>query len=75
MYMFVSLCLFVFTSRCDKITIRFRASRNRRSSVSDQVIRIFEFYKVEDPEHLFGEGKCPLTYYVSFTYNSLSRIT
>jgi hypothetical protein len=24
---------------------------------------------------LFGEGKCPLTHYVLFTYNSLSRIT
>nr|ACG42534.1 hypothetical protein [Zea mays] len=39
-----------------QIAIRFRASRNRRSSISDQVIWIFEFYKVEDLEHLFGEG-------------------
>ena len=33
----------------------------------DQVIELFEFYEIEDPEHLFGEGKCPLTYYVQFT--------
>jgi hypothetical protein len=33
----------------------------------DQVIWLFEFYKVEDPEHLFGEDKCPLTHYVPFT--------
>ena len=30
-------------------------------------IKLFEFYKVEDPEHLFGEGKCPLTHYFPFT--------
>jgi hypothetical protein len=33
----------------------------------DQVIELFEFYEIEDPEHLFGEGKCHLTYYVPFT--------
>jgi hypothetical protein len=27
------------------------------------------------PEQQPGEGKCPLTYYVQHTYNSLSRIT
>jgi hypothetical protein len=28
----------------------------------------------EDPEQQqLGEGKCPLTHYVLFTYNSLSR--
>jgi hypothetical protein len=27
------------------------------------------------PEQQLGEGKCPLTYYVLHTYNSLSRIT
>jgi hypothetical protein len=58
-----------------RFTIRFRASRNRQSSVGDQVIWFFEFYKVEDPEHLFGEGKCHLTHYVLLSYNSLSRIT
>jgi hypothetical protein len=30
-------------------------------------MKFFESYEVEDPEHQFGEGKCPLTYYVSFT--------
>jgi hypothetical protein len=30
--------------------------------VGDQVIEFFKFYKVEDPEHLFGEGKCPMSY-------------
>jgi hypothetical protein len=44
-----------------------RASRNRRSNFDDQVVRLLELYKVEDPEHLFGEGKCPLTHYVPFT--------
>jgi hypothetical protein len=29
--------------------------------------QLFEFYKAEDPVHLFGEGKCPLIYYVPFT--------
>jgi hypothetical protein len=47
--------------------IHFRASRNRRSSFGDQEIKLLEFYKIEDPEHLFGEGKCHLTYYVLFT--------
>jgi hypothetical protein len=37
------------------------------------MIQFFGFYEIEDPEHLFGEGKCPLTHYVLFTYNSLSR--
>jgi hypothetical protein len=27
------------------------------------------------PEQQPGEGKCPLTHYVLFTYNPLSRIT
>jgi hypothetical protein len=39
------------------------------------VVKLSEFYEIEDPEHLFGEGKCPLAYYVLLTYNSLSRIT
>jgi hypothetical protein len=61
MHIYVCLLVLVrlrFASRIDR---RFRASRDRRSSVGDQVTWIFEFYKVEDPEHLFGEGKCPLT--------------
>ncbi|XP_023156471.1 uncharacterized protein [Zea mays] len=36
--------------------IHFRASRNRRSSFDDQMTQLFEFYKAEDSEHLFGEG-------------------
>jgi hypothetical protein len=35
---------------------------NRRSSLGDQVNKLLELYKVKDPEHVFGEGKCPLTY-------------
>jgi hypothetical protein len=54
---------------------RFRASRNRQSSFGDQEIELYEFDEIEDPEHLFGEGKCPLTHYVLSTYNSQSRIT
>jgi hypothetical protein len=73
--MFAYLCLFVFAARRELIAICFRASRDRRSSVGDQVIWFFEFYKVEDPKHLFGEGKCPLTRYVPFIYKSPSRIT
>jgi hypothetical protein len=65
--MHIYVCLFVFAVRREYIAIRFRASRDQRSSVGDQVIRFFEFYKVEYPEHLFGEGKCPLTHYVLFT--------
>jgi hypothetical protein len=41
----------------------------------DQVIELFEFYEIKDPEHLFGEGKCPLTRYVLSIYNSLSCTT
>ncbi|XP_035816846.1 uncharacterized protein [Zea mays] len=50
-----------------EIAIRFRALRDRRSRVGDQVIWFFEFYEAEDPEHLFGEDKCSLTHYVPFT--------
>jgi hypothetical protein len=28
----------------------------------DQVIELFEFYEIKDPEHLFGEGMCRLTH-------------
>jgi hypothetical protein len=64
------VCLFVAVCICCALRIDrdcFRASRNRQSSFNDQVTKLFEFYKVEDPEHPFGEGKCPLTHYVSFT--------
>jgi hypothetical protein len=47
--------------------VGFRALRNRRSSFGDQEIKLYEFYEAEDPEHLFGEGKCPMTHYVPFT--------
>jgi hypothetical protein len=48
---------------------------DRRLSFGDQEIKLYEFYEVEDPEHLFGKGKCSLTHYVLSIYNSLSRIT
>jgi hypothetical protein len=38
-------------------------------------IKLFEFYEIEDPEHLFGEGKCSLTHYILHTYNPSSCIT
>ena len=41
----------------------------------DQVIELFEFYEIEDPEHLFGEGKCPLIYYVPFTLQFINPHT
>jgi hypothetical protein len=63
--MFACVCLYSLRVAIDREL--FRASRNQRSNFDDQVVRFFEFYKVEDPEHLFGEGKCPLTYYVPFT--------
>jgi hypothetical protein len=65
--MFVCLCLFVFALRREQIAICFRALRDQRSSVGDQEIKLFEVYNIEHPEHLFGEGKCPLTHYVPFT--------
>jgi hypothetical protein len=40
---------------------------NRRSSLGDPEIELFKFYKVEEPEESFGEGKYPLNYYVLFT--------
>jgi hypothetical protein len=63
-YMWLFICIHC-ASRidCDPCP-SFEESKIRRC---DQVIKFFEFYKLEDPEHLFGEGKCPLTYYVPFT--------
>jgi hypothetical protein len=77
-YIYMFVCLFVPV--CIRYALRidcdsFRASRNRQSSFDDQEIKLLECHKVEDPEHLFGEGKCPLTHYILLTYNSLSRIT
>jgi hypothetical protein len=65
-YMFACVCLYSLRL-ANRTVIHFRTLRNRRSSFGDQEIKLFEVYKVEDPEHLFGEGKCPLTYYVPFT--------
>jgi hypothetical protein len=67
MQVYVCLCLFVFITPRERTATHFRTLRNQRSSFGDQEIKLFEFHKVEDPEHLFGEGKCPLTYYVPFT--------
>jgi hypothetical protein len=54
-----------FTSRIDcDLFLSFKESTIKHG---DQVIELFEFYEIEDPEHLFGEGKCPLTHYVPFT--------
>jgi hypothetical protein len=47
-YIYICLCLFIFAACREYIAVRFRASRNRRSSIGDQVINLFEFYKVED---------------------------
>jgi hypothetical protein len=32
-------------------------------------------FRQDLPEQQPGEGKCPLTHYVPFIYNSLSRVT
>jgi hypothetical protein len=55
----------LFASRIDcDLFLKFEESMIKHG---DQVIELFEFYEIEDPEHLFGEGKCPLTHYVPFT--------
>jgi hypothetical protein len=60
-YMFACVCLYSL-----RLANRLRSIPelwgNRRPSFGDQEIKLFEFYKVEDSEHLFVEGKCPLTY-------------
>ena len=57
--LFVPVCI-CCASRIDcKPFPNFGESKRKRWRPSDQV---FEFYEVEDPEHLFGKGKCPLTY-------------
>jgi hypothetical protein len=80
MYIYIYICLFA----CACLSSLRVANRSRFVSalqgIDDQVLatkrsKLFEFYEIEDPEHLFGEGKCPLTHYVLSTYNSLSRIT
>jgi hypothetical protein len=73
-YMFVCSCLYSLcvANRLRSFSklrgIEYQAPATKRS-------KLYEFYEVEYPEHLFGEGKCPLTHYVLSTYNSLSRIT
>jgi hypothetical protein len=66
MYMFVCSCVRLrFALRLDHVS--FLSFEESTIKHGDQVIELFEFYEIEDPEHLFGEGKCPLTHYVSFT--------
>ena len=65
MFLCIYMCLLmhVHVGRASRIeVIRYRASVNQQSSFGDPEIKLFKFYKVEDPEHLFGEGKCPLSY-------------
>jgi hypothetical protein len=66
-HVYVCLHVLVCLHFALRLERRFRASVNRRLIVGDQVIQHFEFYEIEDPEYLFSEGKCPLTYYVPFT--------
>jgi hypothetical protein len=71
MFLCIYICLFfvpvgiryVTRIECDL----FSSFEEWRSSFDDQVNELFEFYEIEDPEHLFGEGKCPLTHYIPFT--------
>jgi hypothetical protein len=68
MHIYVSLLVLVrlrFALRLDHDL--FTCFEESTASFGDQAIQFFEFYEIEDPEHLFGEGKCPLTYYVPFT--------
>jgi hypothetical protein len=67
------LCICLFACACSSL-LRVRLDRDSFMSFEesmikhgDRVIELFEFYEIEDPEHLFGEGKCPLTHYVPFT--------
>jgi hypothetical protein len=64
--MFSYACLYSL-----RVTNRLRSISELRGIDSQasvtQEIELFEFYKAEDPEHLFGESKCPLTYYIPFT--------
>jgi hypothetical protein len=67
MHVYVCLLVGLYLRFALRLECCFRALMNRRSSFDDQVNKILEFYKVEDPEHLFGEGKCSLTHYIIFT--------
>jgi hypothetical protein len=48
-YIYVCLHLFLLVVRREYIVIRFRASRDQRSNVGDQVIKLSEFYEAKDP--------------------------
>jgi hypothetical protein len=76
MHIYVCFCACLY-SLCVANRLRFVFELQR---IEDQApvtkrSKLSEFYEIEDPEYLFGGGKCPLTHYVLFTYNSLSRIT
>jgi hypothetical protein len=80
MHIYIYICLFV----CAYLYLLCVANRSRFVSelrgIDGQALATKGFSsssstKFEDTEHLFGEGKCPLTHYVSFTFNSASRIT
>jgi hypothetical protein len=70
MHIYIYVCLLVlvrlrFALRLDcDLFPSFEESKIKRWRSSDQALQV---HKVEDPEHLFGEGKCPLTHYVLFT--------
>jgi hypothetical protein len=65
MYMFACACSYSLRSRIDRDL--FPSFKESIIQHGDQVVELFEFYEIEDPENLFGEGKCPLTHYVLFT--------
>jgi hypothetical protein len=73
-YMFVCSCLYLL---CVANRSRFvselrgidgQASTAKRTSSPSSI-------RLKTKSISFGEGKCPLTHYVPFTFNSLSRIT
>jgi hypothetical protein len=76
--MHICVCLFVLV--CIRCALRI----DRESFLSFEELKIklrrprdqtLPVHEAEDPEHLFSEGKCPLTHYVPFSFTSLSRIT
>ena len=67
-YMFACACLHSLrdTNRL-RLFPSFKESTIKIWWTTGLEIKLFEFYEAEDPKHLFGEGKCPLTHYVLFT--------
>ncbi|NP_001353862.1 Putative glucan endo-1,3-beta-glucosidase GVI precursor [Zea mays] len=60
--MFLCICICLFACACSS-SLRVRLYRDsflsfEESTIKhgDKVIELFEFYEIEDPEHLFGEG-------------------